>query len=85
MTSSESVVIICEGIKAGKTATLLKNSIRSESFINVDESDVALLRLGTHPKQEEITSANALRNLVHVGTEEEGCLEQIAYLINKFS
>ena len=83
LTSGVSTLIIGKGRNAGALMQRLKDQIRADVLINITNEDLQLLRLGTHPKQDEITNVNALRNLIHVSCENDGAVEQITSLLGK--
>lgn len=81
LTSDVSTLIVAKGPNAGKLMQALKSRIRREVVIKINEEDLILLQQGRHPRQKEITTANALRNLLHVSSEDEGSVGQIREML----
>lgn len=83
LTKNWSILIVGQGPDAGVRIQAFKAKVREGIWLNITEEDLILLKQGRHPRQEEITNANALKNLIHVNSEEEGAIEKIRILLGE--
>ena len=83
MSSDFSLCIIVYGEDALQKSHDFKDKIRKEfgKTIKILKKDLDLLEKGVHPKQKEITTSNAIENLIHVADSAESVIESIIAIL----